>query len=80
MYAALSYDDGKTWPVKKLITDSERRILEGGAWTGSFVMDQTHAEPRGYLAVTQTPDNTIHLVSSRLHYRLNLQWFLNHDH
>lgn len=80
MYAALSYDDGKTWPVKKLITDSERRILEGGAWTGSFVMDQTHAEPRGYLAVAQTPDNTIHLVSSRLHYRLNLQWLLNRAH
>ncbi len=77
MYAALSFDDGKTWPVKKLITDKEKRLLEGGAWTGSFEMDETHAEPRGYLAVTQTPDNTINLVSSRLHYRLNLQWLMD---
>lgn len=41
-----------------------------------FIMDQCHAEPRGYLAATQTPDHTIHLVSSRNHYRFNLQWLL----
>lgn len=35
-------------------------------------MDATHAEPRGYLAATQSPDKVIHLVSSRLHYRFNL--------
>lgn len=74
MYAAVSYDDGKTWPVKKLITDGEYRFLNGGAWTGYFEMDNDHAEPRGYLAGTQTPDNMIHIVSSRLHYRFNLAW------
>ena len=31
-------------------------------------------EPAGYLAATQTPDGTIHLLSSRLHYRFNLAW------
>ena len=74
MYAALSYDDGKTWPVKKLLTDGKERYLNGGAWTGAFEMDQTHAEPRGYLAITQSPDNLIHLVSSSIHYRFNLSW------
>ncbi len=74
MFAAVSYDEGKTWPVKKLLTDGEERFLDGGAWTGSFVMDASHAEPRGYLAGTQSPDNTIHIVSSRLHYRFNLAW------
>ena len=34
MYAALSYDEGKTWPVRKLLTDGEYRFLNGGAWTG----------------------------------------------
>lgn len=74
MYAALSYDEGKTWPVKKLITDGTYRFLDGGAWTGFFEMDSLRAEPRGYLAATQSPDNIIHLLSSRLHYQFNLSW------
>ena len=74
MYAALSYDEGKTWPVKRLLTDGKERFLNGGAWTGYFEMDEKHAEPRGYLAGTQTPDNLIHILSSRLHYRFNLAW------
>lgn len=74
MYAALSFDEGKTWPVKKLLTDKKERYLNGGAWTGAFEMDTTHAEPRGYLAMTQSPDNLIHLISSSIHYRFNLNW------
>lgn len=74
MYAALSYDDGKTWPVKRLLTDGKERHLNGGAWTGFFTMDATQAEPRGYLAGTQSPDKVIHILSSRIHYRFNLKW------
>ena len=77
LYAALSFDEGKTWPVRKLLTDGETRFLNGGAWTRFFLMDQTHAEPRGYMAATQTPDGMIHLVSSRLYYRFNLAWLTN---
>ena len=74
MYASLSFDEGKTWPIKKLITDGQTRLLNGGAWTKDFQMDTTHAEPKGYLAATQTPDNAIHLLSSNLYYRFNLAW------
>lgn len=74
MFAALSFDEGGTWPVKKLITGGERRRLDGGAWTRSFTMDATNAEPKGYLAATQTPDGVIHLISSALHYRFNVAW------
>lgn len=74
MYAALSYDEGKTWPVKRLLTDGVYRFLNGGAWTQFFEMDESHAEPRGYLAGTQTPDNMIHLVTSRFYYKFNLEW------
>jgi hypothetical protein len=75
-FAALSYDEGKTWPTERLITDGgAAREFDGGAWMKRFVMDATHAEPRlGYLAATQTPDQMIHLISSRLHYRFNLAW------
>jgi len=76
LYAALSYDDGKTWPVKKLITDGKYRLLNGGAWTQFFETDLTHAEPRGYLAACQSPDGIIHLVSSRIYYAFNLEWLL----
>ncbi|MBR4756770.1 MAG: SUMF1/EgtB/PvdO family nonheme iron enzyme [Bacteroidales bacterium] len=73
----LSYDEGKTWPVRKLLTDGSGVKSAGGAWTGEFVMDADHAEPKGYFACTQTPDGIIHLISSRLHYRLNLAWIEN---
>jgi hypothetical protein len=76
LYAALSYDDGKTWPVKKLMSDGVERMLDGGAWTRQFIMDDTHAEPFGYMAAVQTPDDTIHLLSSRLYYSFNLAWLL----
>lgn len=74
MYAAVSFDEGRTWPVRRLITDAVPRFNDGGAWTGFFESDATHAEPRGYLCATQTPDGIIHLLSSRLHYRFNLAW------
>ena len=74
LFVALSYDEGQSWPVRKLLTDGKRRTLDGGAWTGTFTLDGTHAEPKGYLACTQSPDGMIHLLSSRVHYRFNLPW------
>jgi len=74
LFAALSVDEGETWPQKRLVSHGSERRLEGGAWTGEFMMDSTHAEPKGYLAATQTPDGIIHLISSRMHYRFNLAW------
>jgi sulfatase modifying factor 1 len=77
MFAALSFDEAETWPVKKLITaGSPPKKMNGGAWTREFAMDATHAEPGGYLAATQTPDKVIHLISSRLHYQFNLAWLM----
>ena len=75
MYAAVSFDDGKTWPVRKLLTPGEGEF-NGGAWTQQFTATPTRAEHAGYLAATQTPDGVIHLISSRLHYRFNLPWLL----
>ena len=75
LFSALSFDEGKTWPLKRLITaGGPARRLDGGGNTGWFVMDETHAEPRGYLAATQTPDGLIHLISSKQYYVFNLAW------
>lgn len=75
MYAAVSFDDGRTWPLRKLLTPGAG-IWDGGAHTKEFTATPTRAEHAGYLASTQTPDHTIHLISSRLHYRFNLEWLL----
>jgi hypothetical protein len=73
LYAAISFDEGQRWPVRKLLAPDEGNYDTGGH-TRRFHADATHAEPRGYLAATQPPDRTIHLISSGLHYRLNLAW------
>ncbi|MCO5241480.1 MAG: glycoside hydrolase [Chitinophagaceae bacterium] len=73
LFAALSYDEGKTWPVRKLVTPGSG-TYDGGGWTGIFQASPTRAEPKGYLAATQTPDGVIHLISSRLYYRFNIKW------
>ncbi len=75
MYAALSFDDGNSWPVRRLITaGGPARQLDGGAWTRKFTMDDNNAEPMGYLAGLQTPDGIFHLISSALHYQFNMAW------
>ncbi|MBM3212785.1 exo-alpha-sialidase, partial [Candidatus Poribacteria bacterium] len=77
LFAALSYDDGKSWPIKKLITgEKSSQKMDGGAWTGNFIMDENHAEPKGYMAATQTPDGIIHLISSKLYYKFNYTWLI----
>ncbi|MFN2351755.1 MAG: sialidase family protein [Kiritimatiellia bacterium] len=73
MYAALSFDEGATWPVQKLLTPGSG-TYDGRGHTGEFTCAFDSAEPEGYLAATQTPDGVIHLVSSGLHYQFNLAW------
>jgi len=75
MYAALSFDDGKSWPVRKLVSPGgPAREYDGGAWTKKFMMDDENSEHMGYLAGLQTPDGMFHVISSALHYQFNLAW------
>lgn len=79
MFAAVSFDDGKTWPLKKLITPGDRRrVLDAPCnrrWGESFsVLDHDQAEGRGYLTGAQAPDGMINVLSSGTHYAFNLAW------
>jgi len=74
LFAALSFDDGATWPVRKLLTPPRGAEYKTQGHTPKFLADATYAEPRGYLAATQSPDGVIHLISSGLHYQFNLAW------
>ena len=75
LFAALSYDEGESWEIRRLITPGgPPRRVDGGGNTGIFTMSYSSAEPRGYLSVHQTPDDVIHLISSKQYYAFNLAW------
>jgi len=74
LFAAISEDDGKTWPWRRPITDDgpgrEIETMDGDP----VMMDRRNSEPVGYLGVCQSADGLVHLVSSRNHYAFNLAW------
>lgn len=79
LYAAVSFDECETWPLQRLITTGTEEPVsyDPGASCPPFLMDKYHGQPFGYLQAVQSPDHMIHLISSRLHYRLNLKWLLS---
>lgn len=74
MFAAVSYDEGKTWPDRRLITPGGPAREVNSINRVMFTMSDTMAEPQGYLAITQTRDGRIQLLTSRNHYVFNLAW------
>ena len=58
LYASVSYDEGKTWLRRRLIAPEGKTI----------------ADINGYLALAQTRDHRIHLITSKDHYVFNLAW------
>jgi len=75
LFAALTTDEGRTWSIKRPITDGgPARKVDGGGNTGTFTMSASSAEPRGYMSICQTPNGVIHLISSKQHYQFNLAW------
>ena len=58
LYAAISYDEGKTWPDRRLLAPEGKNTADG----------------YGYLAITQTRDQSIQLITSKDHYIFNLAW------
>ncbi|MHC4624626.1 MAG: SUMF1/EgtB/PvdO family nonheme iron enzyme [Planctomycetota bacterium] len=74
LFGALSFDEGKTWPMRRLITDDKPEHKAKSTDAHEFTMSSTTAEPGGYMAGTQAPDGVIHLISSWNHYAFNLEW------
>ena len=76
LFAALSLDEGKTWPHVRLVSDDgPGRSVE--AMDGRpFQMSVEAAEPLGYLAARQAENGVIHLITSKQHYAFNLAWLL----
>jgi hypothetical protein len=74
LFAALSYDEGEAWPVKRLITDDKPDHQVERMDGHLFTMRPNSAEPSGYMSVCQTADSVINLITSREHYAFNLAW------
>ncbi len=74
LFAAVSYDEGKTWPDRRLITPGGPAREVSTINRGMFTMSDTMAEPQGYLAVTQSRDGRAQLITSKNHYVFNLAW------
>ena len=74
LFAALSFDEGKTWPVRKLITPGGPTREVPGIDRLKFTLSETMAEPSGYLTACQTKDGTIQLLTSKNHYAFTLAW------
>jgi hypothetical protein len=74
LFAAVSYDEGKTWPDRRLITPGGPAREVNTINRAVFTMSDTMAEPQGYLAVTQSRDGRIQLITSKNHYAFNLAW------
>ena len=74
LFCAVSFDEGQTWPHKRLVTDDrpgrDIETLNGDPVT----MSPHNSESVGYLSVCQTADNLVHLLTSRQHYCFNLKW------
>jgi len=74
LFGALSFDEGETWPVRKLITPGgtarKARMMDDR----EFTLGPTSAEPKGYMTGIQAPDGLIHLISSKQLYSFNLTW------
>lgn len=74
LFAAVSWDEGKTWPVQRLITPGGKAREVNTIDRVRFTMSDTMAEPCGYLAAVQARNGAIHLITSKNHYTFNLAW------
>lgn len=74
MFAALSFDEGKSWPVRRPVTPGGPPREVTYFDDATCRLDKTHAEPRGYLDACQTPEDLIHVITSKNYYSFNLAW------
>jgi len=74
LFAAVSLDEGKTWPYRRLVTDDGPGMPVESLNGGLYTMSARIGEHIGYMAGCQGTNGVIHLISSRTHYAFNLAW------
>jgi formylglycine-generating enzyme len=78
MFVAMSFDEAKTFPVVRLVSDDASVSHPVESSDGEiFQMNRTHGEPRGYISAIQDQNTgIIHTISSRQHYQFNYDWLM----
>jgi len=74
IFGAISFDDGRTWPLRRIIGDGAPDRVAQTIDGGPIRMSPNASEPQGYLSACQAGDGVIHLISSINHYAFNLAW------
>jgi CubicO group peptidase (beta-lactamase class C family)/formylglycine-generating enzyme required for sulfatase activity len=74
LFAALSFDEGKSWSHRRLITPGGPSREAPSIDRSIAIFSDTMSEHSGYLAAAQTRDGNVQLVSSKNHYAFNLAW------
>ena len=77
LYAALSFDEGKSWLVehRKIISDNSGPITIA-PWQRQAELSKTTSQPGGYMSVTQTPDGIVYLTDGKIVYSFNIGWLI----
>jgi hypothetical protein len=76
LFSAVSTDEGKTWPHKRLVTDDGPGRPVESTNGGLFTMSAGNSEYQGYCNGCQSADGLIHIISSRQHFTFNYKWLM----
>lgn len=82
LYVALSFDEGKTWPVhyRKVVSDIKdvKKVeVTLAPWQKVNQISNNNGIGIGYMSVIQTPDGIVHLTDGKIVYDFNLSWIMN---
>lgn len=74
LFAALSFDEGETWPMRRLVSDDGPDRLLETTMRRTSILGKSSAENFGYLAACQGKNGIIHLISDNNHCSFTLAW------
>ncbi|HEY9137704.1 MAG TPA: SUMF1/EgtB/PvdO family nonheme iron enzyme, partial [Terriglobus sp.] len=70
----VSYDEGKTWPVRRVLSNETGDRGITGMSNGRVYLGPGYGEPTAYCSIVQARNGVIHVLSSMNHYAFNLKW------
>lgn len=81
LYAALSFDEGATWPpeFRRVISNmgvNEYYEFEAAPWQRTHEINMNTGQWDGYMSATQTPDGMVYLTDGKIIYHFNLAWLM----
>ena len=81
LFAAISFDEGKTWEKRhrRVISNLRGKAeldLVIAPWQRMHTLTLDRGQGEGYMTAIQTPDGLIHITDGKIVYTFNLGWIL----